>query len=95
MEPCVLSHYWLIDAAPKRGSYHATCKNCGEEREFRANNTPHRIRMSRTAVTPPAAEEAPGLSAEAIVPMCPVDAMTPPADVPIPPVPAPSPLAEG
>ncbi len=34
MDTCTVAHYWLIDAGPTRGSYHATCKKCGEQKDF-------------------------------------------------------------
>ncbi len=34
LDPCVVAHHWIVETRPTRGSYHATCKVCGQEREF-------------------------------------------------------------
>jgi hypothetical protein len=34
MDTCTVAHYWLVDAEPTRGSYHATCKICGKKKDF-------------------------------------------------------------
>ena len=34
METCVVAHHWLIDTLTTNGLYHATCKNCGAEKNF-------------------------------------------------------------
>jgi len=56
MDSCVTAHHWIIDAQPKYGSYHATCKNCGEEREFPAGVNRFRFRVSKDSNTQPAVE---------------------------------------
>lgn len=84
MEPCILAHHWIIDAAPKRGSYHATCKNCGEERDFQGYNGPGKFRMTRSAVAPPVTEKVPGSPTDAGARIPRVDAIAPPGDVPMP-----------
>jgi hypothetical protein len=69
MDSCVPAHHWLIDALPRRGSYHATCKNCGEERDFPENTTPFKFRMTKSMITPPVIEQLLGFPAGASPPM--------------------------
>ncbi len=64
MDPCPLAHHWLIDARPIRGSYHATCKVCGVEREFPEDATRFKFRMGKNVVPAPVTEQLLGLPAE-------------------------------
>jgi hypothetical protein len=68
MDSCVLAHHWLIDALPTRGSYHAKCKNCGEEREFPEDANRFKFRIFKKIVSPPVTEQQPGLPAGASPP---------------------------
>ena len=69
MDSCVLAHHWIIDALPKRGSYHATCKNCGEERDFPEDATRFKFRMAKNVIPPPIVERLLGLPAGAAPPV--------------------------
>jgi hypothetical protein len=69
MDSCTLAHHWIIDALPTRGSYHATCKNCGEEREFPEDATPFKFRMTRSTIPSPDIERLLGLPAGASPPV--------------------------
>lgn len=57
MDSCPLAHHWLIDTHPTRGSYHATCKNCGEEKEFPEDAARFKFRMSKNVVPAPIIEQ--------------------------------------
>jgi len=63
MDSCVLAHHWLIDALPTRGSYHAKCKNCGEEREFPEDANRFKFIVRKIIVSPPVTKEQTGLPA--------------------------------
>jgi hypothetical protein len=56
MDSCSLAHHWIIDALPTRGSYHATCKVCGEERDFPEDATRFKFRMTKNVVPAPVVE---------------------------------------
>jgi hypothetical protein len=68
MDSCVLAHHWLIDALPTRGSYHAKCKNCGEEREFPEDANRFKFRLARNVVSRPVMEQQSTLPAGASPP---------------------------
>jgi hypothetical protein len=51
MDPCATAHHWLIETRPAGGSYHATCKVCGEERDFPQNTA--RFKYHKTGRTSP------------------------------------------
>jgi len=53
METCSVAHYWLIDAMPIRGRYHATCRNCGEQRDFPQQAPRLRFTMPKNPTPPP------------------------------------------
>ena len=65
MDSCSLAHHWIIDARPKRGSYHATCKDCGEEKDFPEDATHFKFRMTKNVIPPPLIEQLLGLPAGA------------------------------
>ena len=53
MDTCTLAHHWLVDSLPARGSYHATCRICGEEKNFPEQETRFRFTMNKKPVPPP------------------------------------------
>ncbi len=53
METGTVAHYWLIDAVPIRGLYHATCKNCGERKDFPQQQPRLRFTMAKNPTPPP------------------------------------------
>mgnify|MGYP001767967024 CR=1 FL=1 len=63
MRPCALAHHWIVDTLPKRGSYHATCKVCGEERDFPEDATHFKFRMGKNEIPAPLVERLLGLPA--------------------------------
>ena len=54
MAICTVAHHWLIDARPACGSYHATCRNCGEEKDFPEQDPRFRFTMTKKPTPPPA-----------------------------------------
>jgi len=48
MDTCTVAHHWLIDDGPTRGSYHATCKKCGEKKDF-----PEQVILKQVTLTCP------------------------------------------
>ena len=69
MVSCAPAHHWVIDALPTRGSYHATCKNCGEERQFPEDANPFKFRMGKNVVPAPILEQLLGLPAGSASPI--------------------------
>jgi hypothetical protein len=69
MDSCSPAHHWIIDSLPKRGSYHATCKVCGEERDFPEDATRFKFRMAKNVIPPPIVERLLGLPAGAAPPV--------------------------
>jgi len=63
MDSCSPAHHWIIDSLPKRGSYHATCKVCGEEKGLPEDATRFKFRMTKNVVPPPVVERLLGLPA--------------------------------
>jgi len=59
METCSVAHYWLIDAMPIRGRYHATCRNCGEQRDFPQQEPQSRFTMTKKPTPPPIVDREP------------------------------------
>jgi len=53
MDICTDAHHWLIDARPARGHYHATCRNCGEEKDFPEQEPRFRFTMAKKPTPPP------------------------------------------
>ena len=53
MHICTVAHHWLIDAQPARGHYHATCRNCGEEKDFPEQDPRFRFTMTKKPIPPP------------------------------------------
>jgi hypothetical protein len=53
METCTAAHHWLIDARPARGSYHAVCSICGEEKDFPEQEPRFRFANSKKPTPPP------------------------------------------
>ena len=69
MDSCALAHHWLIDTHPTHGSYHATCKNCGEEKEFPEDAAHFKFRMGKNMIPAPILEQLLGLPAGSASPM--------------------------
>ena len=69
MDSCALAHHWIVDAHPTRGSYHATCKVCGEERQFPEDATRFKFRAGKNLVPAPILEQLPGLPAGSASPI--------------------------
>jgi hypothetical protein len=63
MVSCTPAHHWIIDALPKGGSYHATCKVCGEERDFPEDTTHCKFRLGKNVIPAPLVERLLGLPA--------------------------------
>lgn len=59
MEVCTVAHHWLVDARPSRGSYHAVCQICGEEKSFPEQEPRYRFAMQKKPVPPPIVDSAP------------------------------------
>jgi len=59
MEVCSVAHHWLVDARPSRGSYHAVCSICGEEKNFPEQEPRYRFATQRKPVPPPVADTTP------------------------------------
>jgi len=53
METCTVAHHWLVDARPSRGSYHAVCRTCGEEKDFPEQEPRFRFAMTKKPTPPP------------------------------------------
>jgi hypothetical protein len=69
MDSCPLAHHWIIDAQPTRGSYRATCKNCGEEKQFPEDATHFKFRMGKNVLPAPIVEQLLGLPAGSASPI--------------------------
>ena len=54
MDACTVAHHWLIDDGPTRGSYHATCKKCGEHKDFPEQVTLKQVTLTGPPITEPA-----------------------------------------
>jgi hypothetical protein len=59
METCTAAHHWLIDALPVGGLYHATCRNCGEVKDFPEQQPRFSFIMTRKPAPPPITDTKP------------------------------------